>query len=151
LVLGLILAPLLALAVLRRAYGSLTEAMDEVGATKLYVGLGAATIVGLVPAALGVYGVLSWANGFAISDREKLVECKAGMAWHVTRKGTDLGWHLPYSCDRDGEHLIGMLESKARPTVPEGSAFKIKAARGRLGYWVKLEEPVLTSEAQATP
>jgi hypothetical protein len=139
------LAPLLTAAFIRRAYGTFAAAMDELGLPKLAGGGAGVAALAFVPIALTIAGLIGWINGLAITDREQLVECSAGAPWHRTRKGTDMGWSMTYSCDVDGERLHSTIEQPARPDVAEGGTFHLRLARGRFGYWVRLAAPAFGS------
>lgn len=150
LTLGLILAPLLTLAFVYRIFGSFADAIDDVGGPKLFVGVAAIATIGIIPTALGCYGIMAWVNGLAIADREQTVECKAGSAWRAaSRRGGR--WTLPYSCDVAGDHLLGSLTMGDRPAITDGTTFRVRAARGRFGYWVKLEEPSFSEPPPPPP
>jgi hypothetical protein len=76
-------------------------------------------------------------------DHAQVVECKVGSVWHRTRKDKDMGWNVSYTCDVQGDHLVGTVENlTARPDVTEGGPIHFRAARGRLGRWVRLSAPI---------
>jgi hypothetical protein len=143
LVVTLFLVPLIALGFLRRAYGSLSDAVEGEGLVKVGGIFVLVSAIVLVPTSLTISGIVTWLNGMAIDGREQDVQCTAGSAWHRTRKGTDMGWHLSYSCELGGETIRGAIEHlHDRPEAAEGGPVRFRAARGRFGHWLRLSDPL---------
>ena len=149
-VLATIAAPLLGVAFVRRRYETLEGAVDELGGTKAFL-LGAlVAVLACVPAALGFFGAVDAVNASGLDTREETIPCTVGSIWHRTRADKDLGWQMSYWCDVRGEHLTDSLERlPARPDLVVGGTVHVRAARGRLGYWIRLGEPTnaVTSSA----
>lgn len=140
---SLLLSPLLTLGFVRRSYGTLAAAAESAGLPKLLGSIAALAAIALIPTALTVSGLVTWFNGLGIDSREEEVECTVISTWHRIRKGTDLGWHMSYSCPIDGETLLGSIDHlSSRPEVGKGDAVRFRAARGRFGIWVRRSEPL---------
>jgi hypothetical protein len=151
-VVALFVAPLLAMGFVRRSYRTLNAAIESAGLSKVLVIGFAASAVALIPAALSVAGFIHWLNGVGADSRVQIVECKVGSVWRRMRKGVDMGWQMSYSCDVDGEHLIGTVGPlRTRPDVVEGGGVRFRAARGRVGYWIRLGEPMAPSAPPPLP
>ena len=140
---ALFIAPLLAILFVRRAQRTLADAIENLGiSTTIIIGF-VATGVAFIPAVLFVTGCLQWWNGMGADVHPRIVECNVGSVWHPTRKGTDMGWSVSYTCDVEGDHLVGTIGGlAAAPNVTEGGPIHFRAARGRLGRWLRLGEPV---------
>ena len=135
---AILIAPAVAALFVRRAYGSLERATAALGASKaLTLGLVAAAVA-LVPAGLSTMAVLYAANG--VGSHPRLVECKASSVWRAV---DGQGWNISYACDVDGEHLVGTLSQlRTKPEVEDGGRVDFRAARGRLGRWIRLGVPI---------
>lgn len=151
-VLAVLTAPLVGVAFVRRRYLTLEAAIDELGGAKAFLVGALVAVVALVPTALGFFGAIGAINTAGLDAREESIACTVGSIWHRTRADKDLGWQMSYWCDVRGEHLTDSLERlPARPDLVEGGIVHVRAARGRLGYWIRLGEPTNTVTTSATP
>jgi hypothetical protein len=135
--LALLLAPLLGLGFVRRAYGPVGEAIDEVGLPQVAKRVAAVAAIAFVPTALTISGALGWFNGMDAADHEQDLTCTVGSAFH-----TASSWHITYTC-RTGvgaEQVTGSFD-QANQLGPEGTLFHLRAAHGRLGYWLRAGDP----------
>lgn len=145
--LGALAAPLLGVAFVRRVYRSTAAAAEAIGATRaLLLGAGVA-LLSLAPAIVLFAGLASFVNGTGTDAREQIVDCKLGSIWNRTRGVADMGWHMSYFCELGGERLAGStFVSATRPDFVEGGLVRFRAARGRLGYWIRLSDPSKVGE-----
>lgn len=134
---AILVAPVFVVLAVRRSYGSLAEAFDVHGFNKAIGIIAGISLLSLAPTALTISGFATWLNGFSIEDRAKDVTCKVT---GLRAKG-ELGFTLAYSCEVEGELLVGHVDVKTDPHVTEGGAVRFRAAKGRVGLWVRLSEP----------
>lgn len=144
--LGLLVAVLLGVGFVRRALGPFGEAIEDAGLTRVLATGSVAAAVAFVPAVYFVAGGARWVNAFGIDERAQLVDCKVASIWSAAGKHGDV-WYLTYACDAGGDHLFGTSDPLAsKPPVTEGGTVRFRAARGRLGRWVRLSDPLPPTE-----
>lgn len=149
---GIVVAPAFAVLFVRRVVGgNLGDAVDDVGLPKLAGYVAGAAAVALLPTALTIMGIVLWFNGLAVSDREQDVACKAGSIVHNMRKGIDSGWSVSYTCEIEGQPLVGTVDRiMTKPELEENSPIKLRAIKGRAGIWLRVSDP-LPPTAITTP
>jgi hypothetical protein len=112
---------------------------------------GALPIAGVVAAAMIIpwagtaYGMAKWLNAFAIDDREQPIDCVLeSKTQQHTKRGAN-SWVYRYRCSVEGGvELHGTAYDFASIPIAAdtGDRVRMTAARGRLGIWLRLSDPV---------
>jgi hypothetical protein len=141
---GVLLAPLVGLAFIRRVEGPLGDIQDQVGLPKLVGRIAAVAAIALLPAVLTVSAALSWYNRMGASDQD--LRCTVTSAFHDATKASD--WHIAFTCTPPGAlvpaqvQVPGVLDGPNPLGLADGSAFRLRAQHGRLGWWLRTGDPV---------
>jgi hypothetical protein len=142
-VVGLVLAPLVGLAFIRRVHNPrpLGDVQDELGLPKLVGQIAGVAAIALLPAVLTISAALSWYNRMGANEQE--LRCTVTSAFHDASKNAD--WHIAFTCVATGAEvpIPGVLDGANPLALADGSTFRLRAELGRLGWWRRTGEPVL--------
>jgi hypothetical protein len=143
------LAPALAAGFVRRAYDAFGEIIDEIGLPKLLGRIGIVAAIALVPTALTISGLVGWFNGMNAAAETREIPCQVSSSFHRTKQND---WHIVFTCEASGERVTGEFDRASQDSLADGVPFRVRAARGRLGYWIRTSDPLTdTTTASPTP
>jgi hypothetical protein len=140
-IVGVLLAPLIGLAFIRRVHGPLGQAQDDLGLPKLAGQIAGVAAIALLPAVLTISAALSWYNRMGASDQE--LRCTVTSAFHDASKNAD--WHIAFTCVAPGDpgSVPGVVDGPNPLELADGSTFRLRAELGRLGWWRRTGEPLV--------
>jgi hypothetical protein len=141
--LALVLAPLLAFAFVRRCHGGIADAVADLGMPKLGLQIAGAAAIAFFPLALTLSGALGWYNAIGAGQREQELRCTVTSSFHRTKGDQARAWHIEFACKgTNAEQVPGAFD---RPTgaLESGATFRIKAAPGQLGWWLRQGDPLV--------
>jgi hypothetical protein len=141
---GFFVGPILAAAFVRRCYAdhdAFADIVDDIGLPKLAGRIAGAAAIAFFPAALTLSALIGWYNALGVSEHTQNLPCNVTSSFHRTAKSSDLGWHIKFTCDAAGERVSGSFDRASQDTFTDGSRFRLPAAKGRLGDWLRTGEP----------